>query len=154
MGLCKKSYAAFGSRIFFGRRLVFHDFASQNHEKQVSVQILFGAKRQEEPFYTTPYSLGGGCVKSLLPPSAAEYSFVRHIIFTISRSEIVKMMCLTKYNLARSAVKTLFTQPPLKYNLARSAMKILSHNLSLRQKKYKGTKVHLFFWGIRRLARG
>ena len=53
-GLCKKVFAAFGGRIFFGWRLVFHDFASRNHEKQVSIQILFGAKRQEEPFYTTP----------------------------------------------------------------------------------------------------
>jgi len=41
-----------------------------------------------------------------LPPSAAEYCFERHIIFEISRSEISKMMCLSKYNLARSAEKT------------------------------------------------
>jgi len=59
MRLCKKVFAAFGGKIFFGWRLVFHDFASRNHEKQVSIQILFGAKRQEEPFYTTPYSLDG-----------------------------------------------------------------------------------------------
>jgi hypothetical protein len=52
-----------------------------------------------------------GCVKSLLPPSAAEHFFVRHVIFTISLCEIVKMTCLTKYNLARSAEKILFTQP-------------------------------------------
>jgi len=51
--LCKKVFAAFGGRIFFGWRLVFHDFAKRNHEKQVSIQILFGAKRQEKPFYTT-----------------------------------------------------------------------------------------------------
>jgi len=54
--LCKKVFAAYGGRIFFGWRLVFHDFASRNHEKQVSIQILFGAKRQEKPFYTTPAS--------------------------------------------------------------------------------------------------
>ena len=42
-------------------------------------------------------------MKSLLPPTAAEYSFVRHIILMISRSEIIKMMCLTKHNLAQSA---------------------------------------------------
>jgi hypothetical protein len=52
--LCKKVFTAFGGRIFFGWRLVFHDFAKRNHEKQVSIPILFGAKRQEEPFYTTP----------------------------------------------------------------------------------------------------
>jgi len=52
-----------------------------------------------------------GCVKSLLPPAAAEYYFERHIIFEISRSEISKMMCLSKDNLARSAKKNLFTQP-------------------------------------------
>ena len=59
------------------------------------------------------YSFVSGCVKSLLPPPAAKHSFVRHVIFTISRSEIVKMTCLTKYNLARSAVKRLFTQPQI-----------------------------------------
>ena len=47
----------------------------------------------------------------LLPPSAAEYYFDRHVILTISRSEIVKMTCLSKHNSARSAVKNLFTQP-------------------------------------------
>ncbi|MFZ4428548.1 MAG: hypothetical protein ACOYOO_15420, partial [Saprospiraceae bacterium] len=36
-----------------------------NHEKQVSIQILFGAKRQENTFYTTSQ-------KSLLPPAAAK----------------------------------------------------------------------------------
>ena len=46
------------------------------------------------------------CVKSLLPPAAAEYYFERHIIFEISLREISKMMCLSKDNLARSAVKT------------------------------------------------
>jgi hypothetical protein len=46
-----------------------------------------------------------------LPPAAAEYYFDRHIIFEISRSEISKMMCLSKDNLARSAIKNLFTQP-------------------------------------------
>ena len=54
---------------------------------------------------------GWGFVKSLLPPAAAKYSFVRHIIFMISLREIMKMMCLTKYNSARSAVKRLLTQP-------------------------------------------
>jgi hypothetical protein len=50
-----------------------------------------------------------------LPPAAAEYSSERHVIFTISRSEIVKMTCLSKHNLARSAVKNLFTQPRFKF---------------------------------------
>jgi len=31
-----------------------------------------------------------------LPPSAAKFYFERHIIFEISRSEISKMMCLSK----------------------------------------------------------
>ena len=52
-----------------------------------------------------------GCVNSLSSPAAAKDYFVRHIIFLISRSEIRKMMCLTKHNSARSAMKTLFTQP-------------------------------------------
>jgi hypothetical protein len=37
-----------------------------------------------------------GCVKSLLPPAAAEYSSERHVIFTISLREIVKMTCRSK----------------------------------------------------------
>jgi hypothetical protein len=48
-----------------------------------------------------------------LPPAAAEYSSERRVIFTISRSEIVKTTRLSKYNSARSAVKNLFTQPPI-----------------------------------------
>jgi hypothetical protein len=52
-----------------------------------------------------------GCVKSPLPPTAAEYSSERLVIFTISLREIVKMTRLSKYNSARSAVKKLFTQP-------------------------------------------
>jgi len=38
-------------------------------------------------------------MKSLLPPQAAKYYFDRHVILTISRSEIVKMTCLSKHNL-------------------------------------------------------
>ena len=49
----------------------------------------------------------------LLPPSAVEYSFERHIIFMISRSEIMKMMCLSKYNSARSAKLRQMSRPPL-----------------------------------------
>jgi hypothetical protein len=52
-----------------------------------------------------------GCVKRFLPPTAAEYSSERHVILTISRSEIARMTCLSEHNLARSAVKILFTQP-------------------------------------------
>ena len=64
--LCKKVFAAFGGRIFFGWRLVFHDFASRNHEKQVSIQILFGAKRRKKPFYTTSQN-------KILPLKAVKY---------------------------------------------------------------------------------
>ena len=52
-----------------------------------------------------------GCVKRILPPSAAKYYFDRHVVLTISQSEIVKTTCLSKHNLARSAPKGLFTQP-------------------------------------------
>ena len=38
-GLCKKVFAAFGGEIFFGWRHLFPDFASQNQEKDVSIQI-------------------------------------------------------------------------------------------------------------------
>jgi hypothetical protein len=66
---------------------------------------------QEEFFVYGEQSSVGGCVKSLLPPAAAKFYFERHVIFTISQSEIVKMTCHSKHNLARSAKKNLFTQP-------------------------------------------
>jgi hypothetical protein len=50
-------------------------------------------------------------VKNFLPPAAAEFSLLRHIIFEISLREISKMMCLSKDNLARSAKKTFYTTP-------------------------------------------
>ena len=37
-GLCKESFAACGGERFFGWRHLFHDFASQNREKDVSIQ--------------------------------------------------------------------------------------------------------------------
>jgi hypothetical protein len=54
LGLCEKVFAAFGGRIFFLNRRVFHDFASQNHEKHVGLKLKFGAKRHEKTFYATP----------------------------------------------------------------------------------------------------
>jgi hypothetical protein len=93
LGLCKKVFYGASRRIKFGWRHLFPDFASQNQGKDVSIQRIWG------------------CVKSLLPPSAAEYSSERHVIFTISLREIVKMTCLSKHNSVRSAVKNLFTQP-------------------------------------------
>jgi hypothetical protein len=43
-----------------------------------------------------------------LPPAAAEFFSERHVIFTISHREIVKMTCLSKHNSVRRAVKNLF----------------------------------------------
>ncbi|MFZ4427998.1 MAG: hypothetical protein ACOYOO_12620, partial [Saprospiraceae bacterium] len=48
-GLCEKSFAACGGRIFFLNRRVFHDFAKQNHEKHVGFKLKFGAKRRKKP---------------------------------------------------------------------------------------------------------
>jgi hypothetical protein len=64
-----------------------------------------------------------------LPPSAAKHYFERHIIFEISRSEISKMMCLSKDYLARSAVKRLFTQLLSKKILPPQAAKDFLHHL-------------------------
>jgi hypothetical protein len=69
-----------------------------------------------------------GCVKSVLPPAAAEYSSERHVIFTISRSEIVKMTCRSKHHSTRSAVKNLFTQP--RWALCKSIFSALHAKLS------------------------
>jgi len=49
-GVCEKYFAACCGEIFFGWRHLFPDFPSQNQEKDVSIQTLFGAKRQEKPF--------------------------------------------------------------------------------------------------------
>ena len=38
-GLCKMSFAACGGKIFFGCRRLFPDFAKQNQEKDVCIQI-------------------------------------------------------------------------------------------------------------------
>jgi len=52
-----------------------------------------------------------GCIKSILPPAAAKFSLDGDIFFLISQSEIRKKMSPSKFNLARSAEKRLFTQP-------------------------------------------
>jgi hypothetical protein len=93
--------------------------------KKMSPSKFNLARSAKKNLFTQPQDFIGGCVKSLSPPAAAEYSSERHVIFTISLREIVKMTCLSKHNSARSAVKNLFTQPLSKYNLARSAVKIL-----------------------------
>jgi hypothetical protein len=74
--------------------------------KGLCEKYFFGASRQ---------IIIWGCVKRFLPPAAAEYSFERHVIFTISRSEIVKMTCLSKHNLARSAEKNLLHNLNIKF---------------------------------------
>jgi hypothetical protein len=49
--------------------------------------------------------------KSLLPPSAAEYSFKTDVFFMILLRKIMKNTSVLNLNLARSAMKRLFTQP-------------------------------------------
>ncbi|MEY4135802.1 MAG: hypothetical protein RL386_2152 [Bacteroidota bacterium] len=52
-----------------------------------------------------------GGVKSLFVALRAELCFERHVIFTISLREIVKMTCLSKeYSAAEGGIR-LFTQP-------------------------------------------
>ena len=57
------------------------------------------------------YNLGGGCAKSISPPQAAKDSLDGDIFFLILRSKIKKKMSPSKYNMARSAIKRLLTQP-------------------------------------------
>ena len=61
--------------------------------------------------YKTLRSPGGGCVKRFLPLTAAEFSLDGDLFFMISRSEIIKNKSPSKYYLARSAKKNLFSQP-------------------------------------------
>ena len=51
-----------------------------------------------------------GGVKSISPPAAAKHFLDGGIFFLILRSKIKKKIPASKYNLARSTVKTLFTQ--------------------------------------------
>ena len=61
----------------------------------------------------------GGCVKSFSSPEAAKYSLDEDIFFFIFRSKIKKKMSPSKFNLARSGEKDLFTQPLTKYYFSR-----------------------------------
>jgi hypothetical protein len=69
------------------------------------------------------YSSERGCVKRFFTALRAELCFERHVIFTISRSAIVKMSCLSEEYSAAAGGKRLFTQPRSKHNSARSAEK-------------------------------
>ena len=46
-----------------------------------------------------------GCVNNILPPAAAKYSLDRDVFFLILLRKIRKKMSLSKYNLAKSAMK-------------------------------------------------
>jgi hypothetical protein len=59
-----------------------------------------------------PSQQGWGCVKRFLPPSAAEFSFETDVFFMILLRKIMKNTSVSNFNLARSAEKILFTQPP------------------------------------------
>jgi hypothetical protein len=52
-----------------------------------------------------------GCVKRFFTALRAEFYFERHVIFTISRSEIVKMTCRSEEYSAAVGGKRLITQP-------------------------------------------
>ena len=130
MRLCKKVFISASRQIKFGWRHLFRIYLPVVSAASPR-RILFGMREKSRiPNIISRGNdlLNRGCVKSLLLPAAAEYSSERHIVFAISRSEIAKMTCLSKHNLARSAKKNLFTQPLSKFNLARSAEKILGGN--------------------------
>jgi hypothetical protein len=98
VGLCKKVFLGASRQIKFGWRDLFPDFASQNQEKDLSIQRIFRRHRRRKPFYTTP-------------ALRAKLCFERHVIFTISLREIVKMTCLSEEYSAAEGGKNLFTQP-------------------------------------------
>jgi hypothetical protein len=69
-----------------------------------------------------------GCVKRFSPPAAAEFSSEIRLIFTISLREIVKMRRISKYYLARSAMKNLFTQLLKRaYSAAAGGKRLFTH---------------------------
>jgi hypothetical protein len=68
-----------------------------------------------------------GCVKSILPPSAAKFYFETDLFFMILLRKIMKNKSVSNFNLVRSAVKILFTQPQKKILLPKAAKGFL-HN--------------------------
>ena len=131
----KSLLLALRAKLFFARHVIFatiyHIFPRLSREGFFWCACIFYArsrvKNARTPKIISQDSdlLNRGCVKSLLPPSAAKYYFERHVIFMISLREIMKMTCLSKDNSARSAVKTLFTQPLAKECSAAAGGKIL-----------------------------
>jgi hypothetical protein len=65
-------------------------------------KVFYGASRQ---------IMFWGCVKKFFTALRAELCFERHVIFTISLREIVKMTCLSEEYSAAEGGKRLFTQP-------------------------------------------
>jgi hypothetical protein len=53
-----------------------------------------------------------GCVKRFFTALRAEFYFEGHVIFTISRSEIVKMTCPSEEYSAAAGGKSLFYTTP------------------------------------------
>jgi hypothetical protein len=73
-------------------------------------RCLFTNIRYFPPYFPTIVNVGDS-VKRFSPPAAAKYSFDVDIFFLILQSKIRKKMSTSKFFLARSAKKKLFTQP-------------------------------------------
>jgi hypothetical protein len=74
-----------------------------------SIKRIYLSGAKEFAAFGSEYYFLRGCVKRFFTALRAEFYFERHVIFTISRSEIVKMTCLSKEYFAAAGGKRLFT---------------------------------------------
>jgi hypothetical protein len=70
--------------------------------------VLLGEKPPSAAEYSSENILLRGCVKRFFTALRAELCFERHVIFTISRSEIVKMTCLSEEYSAAAGGRILY----------------------------------------------
>jgi len=93
--LYNKVFLGTSRQIKFGWRRLFPDFASQNQEKDASIQRIFRRRRRRKTFYTTPkmrriskYYLARSANKRLIGTSVSGQNispnqFLSEIILTI-----------------------------------------------------------------------
>ncbi|MFZ4428132.1 MAG: hypothetical protein ACOYOO_13315, partial [Saprospiraceae bacterium] len=108
---CAKRFSPPAAAEYSSERHVIFTISRSEIVKMTCLSKHHSARSAAKRPFAQPHILLRGCVKSILPPAAAAFSSDRRLIFTISRSEIVKMRRLSKHYLARSAVKNLFIQP-------------------------------------------
>ena len=89
----KRFFQALRAKFYFERHVIF----------TISLREIVKMTCRSEEYW--------GCVKSFLPPAAAKHYFETDVFLMILLRKIIKNTSVSNFNLARSAVKRLFTQP-------------------------------------------